>query len=104
MPDVEFSDAVSVVILLTVTALSLGLKKFLENKGLAFWEGLWWFITWPVRRLFGWETKKPAPSTPDELTEKQPAPPVPTQKVEVVLKHEDHVPSPQRPPTTPPAP
>ena len=101
MPDVEFSDAVSVVILLTVTALSLGLKKFLENKGLAFWEGLWWFITWPVRRLFGWETKKPAPSTPDELTEKQPAPPVPPQQVEVVVRREDQAPPPQRPFTTP---
>ena len=104
MPRLGFSAVelvVSLLAILTLAALWLGLKKFLENKGLAFWEGLWWFITWPVRRLFGWETKKPAPSTPDELTEKQPAPPVPTQKVEVVLKHEDHAPPSQRPSTTP---
>ena len=101
MPDLEFSDAVSLVILLAAAALWLGLKKFLENTGLAFWEGLWWFITWPARRLFGWKTKEPAPTAPTELNEKPAAPPVPTQKVEVVVRREDQAPTPQRPPTTP---
>ena len=95
----EFSDVVSVVILLTVAALSLGLKKFLENKGLAFWEGLWRFITWPIRRLFGRKAEEPATAAPTELNEKPAAPPVPAQTVKVVV--EQQPPSPQRPPTAP---
>ena len=104
MPGLEFSaenPVVSLLALLTLAALSLGLKKFLENKGLAFWEGLWSFITWPVRRLFGRKTKEPASTAPTELNEKPAAPPVPAQKVEVVVKREDYPPKPQRPPTIP---
>ena len=104
MPRLEFSAVelvVSLLALLTLTALWLGLKKFLENTGLAFWQGLWRLITWPVRRLFGRKTKEAASTAPTELNEKPAAPPVPAQKVEVVVKREDYPPPSQRPPTVP---
>ena len=77
----------------------MGLKKFLENTGLAFWEGLWQLITWPVRRLSGRKTKEAASTAPTELNEKPAAPPVPAQTVKVVV--EQQAPTPQRPSTTP---
>ena len=81
--------------LLVVIALYLGGKKFLEQSGLAFWEGVWRVITWPFRRIFRREAPQVAQPQPEPPEVNQhPAQP---QTVEVVVRHEQIPPaSPQK--------